>query len=333
MAIGDSSENLRRRLDKAGDESFSIDAVFETVNTLKKAREKKVKEDQKYQLEAAKAKALARDAGFDFDYDPNTGGITPPRPFSKPVAEPSRFRMDPDGGATYEESFDETGAPTDLDEVSKANLLGYQENLKAKAQAPIREAERTAKLEDAKSLATHKAGLLKESAPKPLTEGQRVVLAGKAKVERLVSQIEEIMDGGNYSKTDAAAPKWITTSRKAINKRLGLDTERFDNSERLRDTFDQLRATIPFAKGGKALSKVEAETLFKLLEYGPDTSDESMKYNLQEFRNEFRTLGLLAGADQDITEDELSNLASDDLASGDLADARRRFMEENELEE
>lgn len=320
--INSASADLRARLDKEGDQrQIGLDLLYDTVKDLKASREKAEKQNFEYQKEAMMLKTHARNAGFDIDYDPQSNSI---RPIALPPPEPSRLKAyrTPDGGMTTEETVGTPPRPGQeaqkpmTDPGTDSVIAGFKAEQILKAKQKIN--------------GTGAAG-----ANKPLTESQRTSITMGSKIERLVADLQKQIKGGG-NRALSTGPKFITTMGKSVPGMKNI----MDKSERIRDIYDQLKASIPFAKGGKALSEREYTVLSRLLEHGVATSDETVNYHLNEFIKEYKQLGKLAlESKADLTDEDVSGLASDDISAmskqkdGESSDARlQRILEDEGLE-
>lgn len=339
--INEASQQLRDQLGQ--DEGMSLDNLLATVKDIKTEREKKMKQDFEYQKEAYGLKAQARQAGFDIDYDEATGRIIPKNlPAPEPprvsatrgasLTEPQLQTYMMEHGLTREKALEKLqggmttetteGQPdltgklqkVQIDPASDAVLSGFKQSQISKAKA-----ENTP-----------------QKAPKRLTESERTAVGYQRKVTRMINQIYNVLPKAD--RTLASAPRTVTSVGKFGAKMIGSKKgwQALDNAEALRDYFQQLEASIPFAKGGRTLSPTEKDILFRLLERGPNTSMETIRRNLKEFKMEYTQMGKMAAAGEPITDEEtLSQLATDDISEMDVDSPEaklKKYLDENGLD-
>lgn len=344
--INEASKQLREVVSQ--EPVMDLDHLFSTIKDLKSEREKKLKQDFEFQKEATNLRVAARGAGFDVEYDPQTNSI---RQTNLQAEEPPRMTVE--RGVQLEEGelvnyMDRFGLTR---EQALKNLQGGITTTEtgsrvppkpgAKAQKPVMDAGSEA------VMAGYKKGLETKAVqentppkPKPLTESQRTAISYQNKITRIIKNLKPLVKKGVGTRTLASAPRSVTTAMKmgkvipGVGKQIWQNA---DDAEAFRDYVDQLRASIPFAKGGKALTKEEAARLDVLLAFGPDTSNETIARQLNEFIYEFGELGKLAGGDPLTEEDLLSQAATEDIESlrgkvDSVSSELKSFLEENDLE-
>jgi hypothetical protein len=113
-----------------------------------------------------------------------------------------------------------------------------------------------------------------------LTQEQGLSIAGAENVEKDVTALKSLIE--KHAGEPGAIAK--TTLPYLF---VGGDTEE------IKRLSDQLRARIPFAKGGKQLTPFEAKTLFALLPQ-PGQSKDTITRNLDSFVTEFNRIGEIA---------------------------------------
>lgn len=344
-SINDASDALREQLDSQP--TMDLDNLFATIESVKKSRDEKLKRDFDYQKEAYNLKATARNAGFDIDYDETTHQITPR---NLPAPEPPRMK------ATRGVELNENDLVNYMDrfhltrDQALRKLQGGMTTTTTDGTPPKPGSEQMKTVTDAGSdavLSGFKQGLISkakaENAPtkaKPMTESQRTAKGYQDKINRLVTKIKPLITTND--RLMSVTPKTFTTGQKVVGKllpgKMGKGVYNAANrGEALRDYMQQLEAAIPFAKGGKALTKVEQDILFRLLDRGPNTSNESVMRNLEEFVTEYTNMGKLADGEPLTSEDQLSQLASEDISSmaGDVDSPEselQKLRQEYELE-